>query len=156
MKQIFKFTLTFLLFVALFLACDSKKTEPAAPKMDEMALEATAKAATVTLKDTISNAQFAAWTTTWHNNQKQWMAQVNHSIDYFGMPLVDLTEVLNQKGIVSSRFYLGIKPADSLHLLVVGVDAQGNNMLDNSKGQYAYDVSVPCPSACGSIAAAKK
>ncbi len=148
MKHLSILSMTFVILTTLFFSCESKKAETPAPKMDEMAEPAT-KAATITTEDTISNAQFAAWTTAWHNNQKTWMAQINHSIDYFGMPLVDLSEVLNQRGVVSSRFYLGLKTPDSLHLVVVGVDAQGNNMLDNSQGQYAYDVSRPCPPLCG-------
>lgn len=145
-----KHFLTFCLILSFALFYSCKETAPAAPSMPEE--KTPSKLYAVSYKDTIHNSTFNAWTSRWQSNQKAWMAAINNSINYFGMPLSDLSSVLETRGAVSSRFYLGLTTQDSIHLVVVGVDAQGNNMLDNSKDQFAYDVSLPCPTACGDIA----
>jgi hypothetical protein len=56
----------------------------------------------------------------------------------------NVEEILNQRGCVSVRSYLGQNPDGSLELIVVGVDANGNDMLDK-----VLDRSHKCPPLCG-------
>ena len=70
----------------------------------------------------------------------------------FVIPKVDLTEVLGEEP-TSVRTYMAIDPDDTndetkYHLLVVGVDSSGNDMVDPDKGEYVYDFTQPCPSIC--------
>lgn len=107
--------------------------------------------------DTISLENFNTWTSDWKLGGQEWMT--GHQIWAFNFPLIDLTEVLNE-GPTSSRFYIGLKYLQGkkgdfgkignyeAKLIVVGVDAENNDMLDYDDGQYAYDVSHPCPPFC--------
>ena len=70
----------------------------------------------------------------------------------FLVPKVDFTEALAE-GAAAIRTYMGIDPTDEneetkYHILVVGVDDEGNDMLDPDLGQYVYDFSQPCPPMC--------
>lgn len=66
----------------------------------------------------------------------------------FLVPGIDLTEVLAEEGVVNVRTYLGIDTNNEYHLLIVGVDDNGNDMLDEANGQYVYDFTEPCPPMC--------
>ena len=70
----------------------------------------------------------------------------------FVIPKIDLTEVLGEEP-TSVRTYMAIDPDDEgentkYHLLIVGVDSAGNDMLDPDLEQYVYDFTRPCPSIC--------
>jgi len=101
-------------------------------------------------EDTISLNKFYTWTNNWKNDGKAFINSQPKFLKYFTMPLVDLQQVLGESPD-SARFHLGLR-MDTIpnipHLIVVGVDENGNDMLNYSKGQYAYDVSLPCPPAC--------
>ncbi len=118
-------------------ACDSKspKTAPHNPRLR-----------LVTVKDTISKDKFMLWTNNWQNAGKN-----APFVQYFQMPLIDLSEVLSEKSVAASRFCMGLdlstNPATP-HLLLIGEDANRNPLLDD-KTYFAYDVSQPCPSECG-------
>jgi hypothetical protein len=145
MKHFLNFTLTLFSAALILQACDSKKSEAAEAPKAEMEVKATT---TDALQDTIPNDTFSTWALRWQTNQKTWMQ--SNSINYFNMPKVDLTELVAQSGVDSTRFYIGLNAQNVIHLMAVGVDSRGNNMLDNSQGQFAYDVSKPCPTLCGS------
>ena len=66
----------------------------------------------------------------------------------FWIPGNDLIDILRETGAVSARTYFGIDENDLIHLLFVGVDANGNDMTDESEGQYIYDFTQPCPATC--------
>ncbi len=72
-------------------------------------------------------------------------------VEYFTMENIDLEQVLNERP-AKVVYYMGLDntttPATP-HLILVGVDANNHRMLDYSNGQYAYDVTIPCPSNCG-------
>jgi hypothetical protein len=66
----------------------------------------------------------------------------------FWIPGNDLIDILRETGTVSARTYFGVDENNIIHLLFVGVDANGNDMTDESKGQYIYDFTQPCPATC--------
>lgn len=66
----------------------------------------------------------------------------------FWVPGEDLTQVMAEEGVVDSRFYMAIDDDNQYHLLLVGVDAEGNDMIDADQGWYIYDFSRPCPPMC--------
>lgn len=76
----------------------------------------------------------------------------------FLIPKIDITEVMAEAEVANVRTYMAIDPDDGndmtkYHLLVVGVDSSGNDMLDPDKGQYVYDFTQPCPATCSSTGA---
>ncbi|MDA9773786.1 hypothetical protein N9B82_02420 [Saprospiraceae bacterium] len=100
-------------------------------------------------QDTISKQKFVTWVNNWKADGVQF--STNTLPEFFTMPKVDLTEVLSDPKVKKTRFYLGLDTShavDSLHLVVVGVDKYGNDLLNYSQGQYAYDVTKLCPILC--------
>lgn len=100
-------------------------------------------------KDTISEYKFKKWTKAWIKDQKEWIK--NDTIWSFSLPVVDLTEVLNENA-VGSRFHLGLEKIkgkkSEIKLILVGVDSLGVDMVDYNNGHYYYDWSQPCPPRC--------
>lgn len=62
---------------------------------------------------------------------------------YFGRNNID--NILAQQGCVGVRVYRGIDVKGDHQLMIVGVDASGDDML----GMIA-DLSTPCPNSCSS------
>ncbi len=88
---------------------------------------------------------------------KKWTDDITSTtmplVQGFRMPAEDLREVLHE-GITYARFYLGkIDSTGEYKLVVVGVDSNDNDLLDSlaTPPQLVYDVSFPCPTACGSF-----
>lgn len=70
----------------------------------------------------------------------------------FLIPKIDITEVMAEN-VHAVRTYMGIDPDDNndetkYHLLVVGIDDAGDDMLNPDKGEFVYDFTQPCPSTC--------
>lgn len=113
----------------------------------------------LSIKDTISNKKFQNWKQNWATNGTSFLPS-NGGIEYFDMPLIDLKELLleveglgyNKKNMPdNARFYMGLRMdtiPNQAHLILVGIDKNGNNLLNNSLGQFAYDLSKPCPKYC--------
>jgi hypothetical protein len=38
------------------------------------------------------------------------------------------------------------------HMMIVGVDANGNDLIDPARGLFIYNFIKPCPSACNGVA----
>ena len=94
-------------------------------------------------QNTIPVATAAIWTARWRASNREL------PVNGFLIPGADLTEVLAERGVVNVRTYMGIDDEGQYHLLIVGVDAAGNDMVDEDLGQYVYDFTSPCPPMCG-------
>lgn len=137
-----RFLIISVLVLSIFYSCDN-----ATKKVNEESKQESVAVTSTT--DTISLATFESWRGAWESNGQAFTETT--LIKYFTMPLVDLTEVIGEAPS-ESRFYLGLdttKTPNEPHLLLVGVDANGNDMLDYAAGQYVYDVTAPCPPKCG-------
>ncbi|MCB0706367.1 MAG: hypothetical protein KDC34_13710 [Saprospiraceae bacterium] len=69
--------------------------------------------------------------------------------DGFFIPELDVTQLVSLSGVENLRAYLGLRtdgPVDSLKLVFVGVDSNGNDMLG-----LITDFTSPCPPDCGNI-----
>ena len=97
-------------------------------------------------KDTITLETAQQWAANWKEKGATYLSE--NQLKAFWIPGVDLTEVLAEEGVVDARTYLGIDENNVPHAMIVGVDADGNDMIDDSKGWYIYDFSEPCPSTC--------
>lgn len=141
-----------LLLIGAFLtSCNqtSSKVEESDVKSDVVDAPQPVNLYTVTEKDIISRKKFELWTKNWTRGNGKVAATNN--IRFFNMPIIDLSEVLGELP-ASSRFYLGlddtVTPPEP-HLMLVGVDKDGNNMIDPLKSQFIFDVTRPCPPSCG-------
>jgi hypothetical protein len=73
------------------------------------------------------------------------------SIRYFHLPIVDLSEVLNENA-AGSKFYMGLenkkKGGQEIKLMLVGTRKDGSDLIDYENGNYVYDFSKSCPPFC--------
>ena len=51
-------------------------------------------------------------------------------------------------GATHIRTYIGLTDEMKLKLLLVGVDASNNDMINYEADQYVYDFNQPCPTNC--------
>jgi hypothetical protein len=112
---------------------------------------------TLTTEDTISLQTFQTWVGNWETFGKGYTDTTLTTS--FTMPLVDITEFLENRdstsrdSVVAARFYLGMEVLSPNnyypHLLLVGVDSEGDSLTNDSLKQYIYDLSKPCPNLCG-------
>jgi hypothetical protein len=59
-----------------------------------------------------------------------------------------LNDLLNQQGCVGIRYYYGIDSYGEHVLVLVGVDANENDLADISKNHLCMEMSIPCPNHC--------
>lgn len=100
------------------------------------------------VQDTISVKTFKMWTNAWQNQGQQYCQ--NNKMQYFTSPRTNFSQILATNA-VSVRSYMGLDttviPAIA-HLIFVGVDAAGQDMVDYSNGLYYYNFSDLCPDNC--------
>lgn len=89
----------------------------------------------------ITLKQAQEWASKWRSNPE-------NTVKAHLIPEVDITELLAEPGVEAVRAYIGIDENDVNKLMLVAVDADGNDMIDASKGQYIYDFTKPCPDTC--------
>lgn len=97
------------------------------------------------------------WVNNWRSpdNDHKLVNSEDEVIKGFFIPGDDLTQAMAETGAVNARSYVGIDPDGAFHLLFVGVDEAGNDMVDPLKKQYVYDFTKPCPSMCSSTGSLK-
>lgn len=61
--------------------------------------------------------------------------------NFFGRDILE--KLLNQEGCVGIRMYYGINDEGGKELVLVGVNAEGNDLQE-----LVADLSVPCPKIC--------
>lgn len=147
MKPYHYFTFLFIIFA--FVKCTQKTETPEVTSVEEPS-EPMAEVATnkykVKDKDTISVATFNLWKDNWKKSVGK--NQATKTIQYFTMPVVDFSEVVGEKP-AKVRLYLGLDESvdpNVPHLMAVGVDSSGNNMI--SGDDHVYDITQPCPPGC--------
>ena len=90
------------------------------------------------------------WIERWRDpeNNHKLVNSSGELIKGFLIPGQDLTEVMAETGAVDARSYIGLDPEGQFHLLIVGVDVDGDDMVNEDEGQYVYDFTKPCPPMC--------
>ena len=144
MKNAVLFSLFAFLSLVLITSC---RTEPAT--------KANSKITKLAQKDTITPKQYREWKTRWE--RKGAVYTNNKLTKYFTMPLIDLTEFMSNGNHVASRYVLGLDSTQTSanniiytpHLMLVGVDNTGASMVPPYAAGNVYDVTRPCPDACG-------
>lgn len=116
-------------------------------------------------KNTVSLETAKKWIKEWRDQESTYNKY--HRLKAFNIPLIDLQEVIEEKGVSSVRAYIGVakfenhdtKPPEIRYeekLLIVGVDKNGKdmikavdpNVLGDGEGEDIYDFTKPCPDAC--------
>jgi hypothetical protein len=118
-------------------------------------------------KNTITLKVAKKWAKRWRKEEGTYNS--HHDCRAFNIPKIDLQEVLAEKGVESVRAYLGIEvfvdpdtgsKITEEKLMIVGVDADGKDMISTKKGEDGelmsdpeggddiYDFSRPCPTYC--------
>ncbi|NVK64829.1 MAG: hypothetical protein HWE22_09590 [Flavobacteriales bacterium] len=100
------------------------------------------------ITNTISVETATEWVNRWKESEHTLVNDDGTFIKGFFIPGDDLNEVMRETGASDARSYLGIDDNHEFHLLVVGVDDNGNDMVDPEKGCYVYDFTRPCPPTC--------
>ena len=97
-------------------------------------------------KDTITLQTAQDWAKRWKIEGATYLSK--NQLKAFKIPGADFSQVLSETGVVDARSYLGIDGNNQPHIMIVGVDVNGNDMIDDTKGWYIYDFSEPCPNTC--------
>jgi hypothetical protein len=92
-------------------------------------------------QNTISLSQAQEWAQNWRNNP-------DPSIIAFLIPRINITQLIAERETVDIRSYLGIDNQGKCVLMIVGVDQNGKDLIDDSKGQYIYDFTRACQPHC--------
>ena len=92
--------------------------------------------------NTITLVQAKSWAKRWNTT-----APSNKTKAYL-IPQEDITQLMQEAGVVNVRAYNGIDDTGVYKLMLVGVDANGKDMVDEANGQYVYDFTQPCPKVC--------
>jgi len=92
--------------------------------------------------NTIDPTTAKKWVDRWRESSE------NLDLKGFWIPGSDLRDVMDERGVVDARTYMAIDDNSNFHLLIVGVDSNGNDMIDEDKGWYIYDFTQPCPATC--------
>ena len=66
----------------------------------------------------------------------------------FWIPKDDIDQMYQHDGTVDLRAYLGIDENGEPKLMIVGVDENGNDLIDEKVEHYIYDFTKPCPNMC--------
>jgi hypothetical protein len=65
---------------------------------------------------------------------------------FFGREAIE--EILNQHGCVGIRYYYGLDANGQKVLVLVGTDANENDLADEANGHVCMEASIPCPNRC--------
>lgn len=103
-------------------------------------------------KHAIALDEAKKWIANWRNSVKVNTNEVTAHL----IPKGDITEIQQEKGWRKYRAYQAITDKGEFKLLIVGVDDNGNDLVnypsteeyDNTSYDYVYDFTTPCPSAC--------
>lgn len=142
--------LTFAFIFACVMSCDEHE-EKLSAKNEVVSTSIPAGRTTSgvdgTVGDPISLATAKKWTANYRENAPD--ETLGH---YFGFEIIQ--QILNQENCVGIRIYYAINDDGEKQLLLVGVDAEGEDLLPVSGGRtdgdgdIIADASLPCPDYC--------
>lgn len=92
-------------------------------------------------ENTITLTQAQQWAARWRENP-------NNTVKAFLIPNMDIKQLLKEEGVQDVRAYVGIDENNEQKLMLVGVDAAGNDLINDEKSQFIFDFTQPCPTKC--------
>lgn len=97
--------------------------------------------------DVIDLPNAELFTANWRALAKEELLPNDNYVTAFHIPMVDFGQILAE-GAVGIRAYLANTNNNEKKLLLVGVDAEGKDMIDYNEGKFVYDFTTPCPAMC--------
>ncbi len=94
-----------------------------------------------TVTNTIPLATAQSWAAKWRNDPQ-------NIVKAYLIPQADITELMGEDNVQDVRAYCGIDDNGEYKLMLVGVDKNGNDLIDDAAGAYIYDFTHPCPNVC--------
>jgi len=71
-------------------------------------------------------------------------------INGYFIPIDDINSIMGY-AVNGARVYFAMREDSSIHLYIVPVDGNGDDILENSQDEsLVYDTTLPCPNMCGS------
>ena len=78
----------------------------------------------------------------------RYRANPANTIKGYLIPEDDIVQLKDQPDVTDIRAYMGIDDTGEHKLMLVGVDKEGNDLIDPDNGHYIYDFTTPCPTTC--------
>ena len=78
----------------------------------------------------------------------KWQADPAHKIKAFLIPKEDISQLFEYEGVCDVRTYMGVDETGIHKLIIVGVDIDGNDLINPARNQFIYDFTRPCPEDC--------
>lgn len=79
---------------------------------------------------------------------KNWRDIPTNTVKAYLIPQDDITNLMAEANVQDVRAYCGIDQNGEYKLMLVGVDANGNDLIDEAAGANVYDFTEPCPKSC--------
>jgi hypothetical protein len=143
----------FFILLVLVMSCDNQNEE--IKRTNDVTQQSQARISKVTFNGSEGDPLDLSLAKKWTANYRATLKSNNDvQAHFFGAEIIQ--QILQQPGSVGMRIYYALDDKGAKQLLLVGVDAQGNNILSNntfntleSGGDgLVADFSFPCPSTC--------
>lgn len=79
-------------------------------------------------RNTISLSQAQTWADNWNNNKVSYLKE--NDLKAFKIPKQVIEDVTASSEAIDIRTYLGLDKDSKPHLMIVGVDSNGNDLID--------------------------
>jgi hypothetical protein len=133
------------LSLTIFYSCEEKMSEEVrVPTNNKRIMDYTLNG---TEGGAISLETFNKWTGNYTEQNKD-----GNQAHFFGTEII--TQILAEEGCMGIRMYYALDDSGNRQILLVGVDAKGNDLLPSAGGRIAdggniiADMSFPCPTHC--------
>jgi hypothetical protein len=95
-------------------------------------------------QNAITLEQAKEWISNWKNRGTITTSDIIAHL----IPAINIESIKVQNGWQDYRGYNAITNEGEFKLLLVGTDANKNDLVDYENGLYVYDLSEPCPNTC--------
>lgn len=96
--------------------------------------------------NTITLSEAQEWASDWNTKKIQYLK--DNDLKAFRIPRQVLADVTAPQEVHDIRTYFGLDGDLNPHLIIVGVDSQGNDLIDPANGLHIYNFATPCPTTC--------
>lgn len=99
-------------------------------------------------RNTISLTDAQDWADRWNTNKVSYLQ--SNDLKAFKILGSVIKDVIDPTNVVDVRTYFGLDKNNNPHLIIVGVDGNGDDIIDEPNGYYIYNFAGPCPNNCSS------
>lgn len=94
-------------------------------------------------QNTITLQEAQAWAQNWNDKKLDFFSR--DDLKAFSIDQQIIMDALAPVGVVGIRTYLGLDDNLTPHLMIVGIDVNGNDVINEQSGYHIYNYSAPCP-----------